>query len=168
MSGRQKHQKYNKKSRFKNSKIAVLAESIELKDKAILTAWIAGLLLLISLLWALTQGLQTHYLLRTVNSVLINNNDSRRVTAYIQMKKEKADLLGHWYQMYNSQDKMFVFTIFKDGILIPAGAIVSSNGKVDEIIPLSAHAAQVFNDLPDSILKMYANRIEETSQGERE
>ncbi|MDR0464035.1 MAG: hypothetical protein LBG94_02845 [Treponema sp.] len=169
MSNAQKHQKYSRKSRFKNSKIAVLAETLNFRDKAILTGWIAGLLILISLLWTLTQGLQTRYLLRTVNSVFVNSNDTRRITAPLQIKTGKADLLGYWYQMYNSPDIMFVFTIFKDGILIPAGAIVSANnGRVDEIIPLSAHAAQVFDDLPGSILQMYISRIEEVSRGEIE
>ena len=168
MSNAQKHQKYSNKNRFKNSKIAELADNFDLKDKAILTGWIAGLFLLISILWILTEGLQTHYLLRTVNSMFINNDDSRRIVSPLQIKSGKAGLLGHWYQMYNSSDRMFVFTIFKDGILIPAGAIVSDNGKVKDIMPLSAHAVQVFNTLPDSIMRMYISRIEETSQGEAE
>ncbi|MCL2214633.1 MAG: hypothetical protein FWC06_05415 [Treponema sp.] len=167
MSNVQKHQKYNKKNRFKNTKIARLAEALDLKDKAVLTGWITGFLLLISLLWTLTGGLQTHYLLRAVNNIFINNNDSRRITSHIQLKSEKAEMLGYWYQMYNSSDKMFVFTVFKDGILIPVGAIVSANGKVDEIIPLSAHAVQILGNLPDSIIMMYISRIEEISQGER-
>ena len=116
-----------------------------MKDKAILFGWIAGLLLLISVLWILTQPLQTYYLLRTVNNVFINNNDPRRLSAFVQYRTPRAGLLGYWFLMHNSQNKMFVFTVFKDGILIPLGAVVSDYGIVEEVIPLSAHAAHVLN-----------------------
>jgi len=131
-----------------------------LKDKVLLFAWIAGLLLLISLIWIFTQGLQARYLLRTVNNVFISNSDPRRLQEVYRQKHGKADVLGYWYSMHNSTDKMFVFGAFKDGVLIPLGAIVSANGTVNEVIPLSAHAVQVFDDLPKSILQMYINRIE--------
>jgi hypothetical protein len=69
-------------------------------------------------------------------------------------------MMGYWYSLYNSQEMMFVFNFFMDGILIPLGAVVSADGNVVEVIPLSAHALQVFNDLPQSILQMYIRRIE--------
>jgi len=134
-----------------------------LKDKAVLFAWVAGLLLLISAIWILTQPIQSFYLMRSVNNVLINNNDPRRLTGFIPFKSEKANLLGYWYSMHGSTDKMFIFSVFQDGILVPLGAIVSAEGKVNEMIPLSAHAAQVFDALPESILQMYAIRIESNS-----
>ncbi|MCL2442442.1 MAG: hypothetical protein FWD13_03140 [Treponema sp.] len=136
----------------------------DLKDRGILLAWITGLLLLISLIWILTQPLHTNNLMRTVNNVLINNNDSRRLSAFIKQKAGKANLLGYWYSINNSSDKMFVFTFFQDGVLVPLGAIVAANGTVEEIIPLSAHAVQVFSALPESILQMYINRIEATAR----
>jgi hypothetical protein len=131
-----------------------------MKDKAILLGWITGLLLLISVIWIVTQRAQAFNLLRAVNSVFMNNNDSRRISEIIQVKAGKAEALGYWYQMYNSTDKMFVFTAFQDGILIPLGAVVTPNGIVSEILPLSAHAAQIFDTMPKSILKIYTNRIE--------
>jgi len=132
----------------------------ELKDKAVLMGWIAGLLMLISLIWILSQQAQAHYLLRSINNVFINNNDERRVINYIQKKPGKTGLMGYWYSMYNTKENMFVFTLFKDGILVPLGAIVSETGNVQEIIPLSAHAVQIFNNLPQSILQIYIRRIE--------
>jgi len=134
-------------------------KAFDFKDKTIFLGWITGLLALIALLWILTQPLQTYYLLRTVNNVFIASSDSRRLTAYAG-QKEKAGLLGYWYSMYNYDGKMFVFAVFRDGILIPLGAIVSANGKVEEIIPLSAHAVQTFDSLSESILKIYVTRIE--------
>jgi hypothetical protein len=131
-----------------------------LKDKAILLAWIAGLLILICVLWILTQPVQAKYLLRTVNSVFITAGDSRRVASHISRSGGKAGLLGYWYSMYNSADQMFVFTFFQDGIFVPLGAVVSSDGSVNDIIPLSAHAVKVFDNLPQNILQMYVTRIE--------
>ena len=136
-----------------------------LKDRAVLFAWVAGLLLLISLIWIFTQPLQSNYLLRAVNSVFINNNDDRRLAAVISYNsdegiKQSLTLFGYWYSMHNSTDKMFIFTVFQDGILVPLGAIVSADGIVSEILPLSTHAAQVFESLPDSILRVYVSRIE--------
>jgi len=142
-----------------------LEEIKKLKNKALFYGWIIGLLILTSLFWILTQQPQTFNLMRTVNNVLIHNNDSRRVAAHTQVKTANAGILGYWYLMYNSPDKMFVFTLFHDGILLPLGAIVSPNGTVNDVIPLSAHAAQVFDDIPESIFKTYIKRIEDTASG---
>jgi len=131
-----------------------------LKDKAILSCWIAGLLILISIVWIFTQNIQTFHLLRTVNNVLISNNDSRRVYAFIPGKTAKKGLLGYWYSMSNPANQMFVFTVFQDGILVPLGAVVSSYGTVEEIIPLSAHAVQIFENLPQGFLQTYIDKIE--------
>ncbi|MCL2802070.1 MAG: hypothetical protein FWD28_09965 [Treponema sp.] len=132
-----------------------------MKDKAILIGWIIGLLLLISLIWILTAPLQSHYLLRTVNNILINNEDPRRLSEPVKQPRSKAEPLGYWFSISGSTDKMFVFGVFQDGILVPLGAIVSSNGSVKQLLPLSAHAVQSFEIIPKSILQMYVSRIEE-------
>jgi len=137
-----------------------------LKDKAILVAWVAGLLLIISVIWIFSQPLQSRYLMRTVNSIFINNNDTRRLSSPAPRMTDNVNLLGYWYSMNNSQDKMFVFAVFHDGILIPLGAVVSPGGNVDELIPLSAHAVQVFDFIPKSILRMYVMRIETAAAAE--
>jgi len=134
-----------------------------MKDKAIMFGWILGLLLIISVLWIVSQPMQARHLLRTVNNILLNNNDTRRVSAYVQPKSGKANIFGYWYTISASQDKMFVFTAFQDGILIPLGAFVSQECIVKEIIPLSAHAVQVFDAFPKSILDIYSARIEEAA-----
>lgn len=136
----------------------------ELKDRAILLGWIAGLLIIISVIWIFSQPLQANYLLRTVNNVLINNNDSRRVLKYMPGKPGRAGLIGFWYSMYNSSELLLVFTVFQDGILVPLGAVVSANGNVEEIIPLSAHAVQIYEKMPQSILQIYIKRIENTAK----
>jgi len=134
-----------------------------LKDRGILLAWVAGLLLLLTLIWILTQPVQANTLMRAVNSSLVNNDDSRRLGSFIPAKKGRAGLLGYWFSMYNSTDRMFVFGVFQNGILIPLGAIVSADNKAYEIIPLSAHAVQIFDEISESILQVYIGRIEETA-----
>ncbi|MCL2410662.1 MAG: hypothetical protein FWC97_03370 [Treponema sp.] len=137
-----------------------------LKDKALIFAWIAGLLLLISLLWIVTQNLQSNYVLRTVNNVLISNNDPRRLSSPLRsgFAETASNLFGFWYSMHNSTDIMFVFGVFQDGIMVPFGAILSDYGRVNEVIPLSAHAAVIFDGLPESVLQMYITRIEGNRQ----
>jgi hypothetical protein len=136
---------------------------IKLKDKAILLGWVAGIFIIISIIWSGTQRIQTHNILRAVNNVFINNDDSRRLSAYIPVNTDKAEMMGYWYSFYDSKEMMFVFNFFLDGILIPLGAVVSVDGNVIEVIPLSAHAVQVFNDLPQNILQIYIKRIEAAS-----
>jgi hypothetical protein len=131
-----------------------------LKNRAISFGWIIGLLFFLSLLWILTQPVQKHYLLRTINNVLIANGDSRRVMDYKGVKDGKTGLLGYWFLMYDSPGSMFVFAAFQDGILIPLGAVVSADGAVEDIIPLSDHAAQITDKLPASVLQVYVTRIE--------
>ena len=132
----------------------------DVKDRAVLTSWVLVLLLLTCLIWVLTQPMQTNYLLRAVNNVFNNNNDTRRLSEYLPRKTKNPGLMGYWYSMNNTTDKMFVFAIFHDGILVPLGAVVSDDGFVKEVIPLSAHAVQIFNNLPENIIKIYIARIE--------
>jgi diphthamide synthase subunit DPH2 len=137
-----------------------MKHSGKIQEKAILYGWVVLILFLMSLLWAVTTGAQKHNLLRSVNSVLVASGETKRISDYSGPHIGKAGLLGYWYSIINSQDKMFVFTVFQDGILIPLGASVTAAGSVYEIIPLGAHAVQVMEKMPESILKIYITRIE--------
>ena len=132
-----------------------------IRDKAVFSGWIAGLLIAVCLLWIFTRPLQERYLLRTVNRVFIASGDSRRLGARLAKPSGKSSLLGYWYSMLDSTDRIFVFGAIQDGILVPCGAVVSANGEVREIIPLSVHAGQVLDNIPQSIMRMYARRIEQ-------
>jgi hypothetical protein len=134
------------------------------KNKAISFCWIAGLLIFIAMLWILTQPLMARYLLRTVNRVFINTGQPHRIASSLAPGRENSSLLGYWYSMVNSQDRMFVFTIMRDGILIPLGVIVSPEGDLKDMIPLSAHAMQIMDELPDKVQQMYASRIEKAAK----
>ncbi|MDR1251559.1 MAG: hypothetical protein LBK62_05270 [Treponema sp.] len=132
----------------------------ELKGRAIFLAWIAGILLAGLLLWSLTQSLQARNLLRAVNKVLISLEDSRRLSAPLGRRAVTTNPMGIWYSMLGSSASMFVFPIMWDGILIPCGALVSSEGKVEELLPLTGHARQVLDQLPQGLVQLYVRRVE--------
>jgi hypothetical protein len=136
----------------------------KIKDRAVLAGWIAGLLIAISLLWIITQPLQSRYLLKSVNRILVSKGDPRRLIEVLPKNDIKPPLLGFWFSMFNTTEKMFVFPVFQYGIFITLGAIVLPDGKVDEIIPLSVHAVQKMENISKSILQIYIVRIETALQ----
>ena len=130
-----------------------------IRDRAVFFGWIAGLLIAIALIWIAAKPLHARYLMVTVNKVLINSGDDRRLSSYLEGPKGNG-MLGYWYTMTGTNDLMFVFAIFQEGILVPCGAIVKDDGEVGEIIPLSAHAGQVFNKIQKNVMRIYIQRIE--------
>ena len=132
----------------------------EIKDRAIFIGWISGLIIMICVLWIIIRPFQARQTLRAVNKVLIATGDPRRINAHVSRPLGKHGPLGYWYSTVESIDQLFVFGVMTDGILVPCGAVVSANGKVEEIIPLSIHARQVLKDMPDGVVRVYINRIE--------
>ncbi|MDR1586621.1 MAG: hypothetical protein LBS57_04110 [Treponema sp.] len=138
----------------------------ELKDRAVFMGWIAGLVIAGALIWSLTQPLQVRSLMRSVNRTLALRGDSRRALAPYASRADGP--LGVWYSLVNSDSRLFVFAVMRDGVLVPCGAEVSGEGVVGEIIPLSAHAVQVLSGLPRGVLKTYIRRIENAAAGGKE
>jgi hypothetical protein len=91
--------------------------------------------------------------------------DSRRLAAPAGRRFITANPMGVWYSIANSESMMFVFAIMWEGILIPCGAQVSPEGKVEELLPLSAHARQLFGQLPQGIMRLYIRRVEAAAAG---
>ena len=142
-----------------------MKQIIDFKSNLTIICWITGLLLIISVFLIITQSVNEKYLMRTANNIFISREDPRRIIEFTAQNKKNSggvDLMGYWYNLFNSQDKFFIFTVIQDGILIPLGAVVS-NGYVIEVIPLSAHAEQIYDNLPQSILDMYIRRIENSA-----
>lgn len=136
-----------------------------IRDRAVFLGWIAGILIACALVWILTRPLQSRYLLRAVNKVFIATEDSRRLAASLEKPADGPSPPGYWYSMLESADRLFVFGAMWDGILIPCGALVTPEGTVAEIIPLSEHARQVLDALPPGVMKLYIRRIEAVSGG---
>jgi hypothetical protein len=131
-----------------------------IRDRSLLLGWIAGLIIVCGLVWTLTRPLQARYLQRAVNKVFISMNDSRRLAAPLARPWNTLGPLGIWYSMWDSEDRFLVFALMRDGILIPCGARVSPEGKVEEIIPLGRHAARVVDSVPRGVVNIHIRRIE--------
>jgi hypothetical protein len=139
----------------------------ELRDRAVFVGWIAGLVLAGALVWSLTQPLRVRMLMRSVNRTLVLQGDSRRLAAPFAAPRAEGPF-GVWYSLLNSGSRFFVFAVMRDGVLVPCGAEVSAEGKVEEIIPLGAHAGQVLGGLPRGLLKIHIRRIEKAAAGGKE
>lgn len=139
----------------------------ELKDKALFFGWIGGLVLIGAVAWTLSRPVLFLYLGRSVNQTMVSSGESLRLSAEQPLPPVKQSPLGVWYSIENSNDLFFVFPVFQDGILCLCGARLSPENTVSEIIPVSAHASQVFNRLPPGILKIYVRRIENSAAQRR-
>ena len=134
-----------------------------LKDKAILLGWITGLLLAAILLWALSFNFRSMRLMHTANRILVSMNDERRLAAPVSPPVAGPVPIGNWYRLAEPTDAdswFFVFVIMWNGILVPCGAQVNTDGQVTDILPLGSHAKKVIDRIPQGIMHMYINRIE--------
>ncbi|MCL2881150.1 MAG: hypothetical protein FWF29_12980 [Treponema sp.] len=132
----------------------------ELKDRLLLAAWIAGLALIGALAWRVSQPLLYSYLEHSVNLSMQASGETVRVTNARSVPSAKRAQLGMWYSVAGSEDMFFVFPVFQDGVLSVCGAILSPENKVERILPVSAHARQVFSQLAPGITGIYVQRIE--------
>ncbi|MCL2270479.1 MAG: hypothetical protein FWC24_03945 [Treponema sp.] len=133
-----------------------------LKDRAIFLGWIAGLVLIASLLWIFTFNFRSACLMHSANKILVSMNDDRRLSAPLPRPSGPAPL-GCWYRISGSDSLFFVFAILQGGILVPCGAEISGEGKVLNVIPLGSHALQMMDRLPRGMVQVYVNRIESSA-----
>ena len=131
-----------------------------MKDRAILVGWIVGLILIAALIWSLTFSFRSVGLMRSTNRILSAQNDTRRLSAPLSRQFAAPVPLGIWYSLADSDSLLFVFVIMRDGILVPFGAVLSSQGEVTELIPLGSHAHKVMGSLPQGLIQVYVRRIE--------
>jgi hypothetical protein len=137
------------------------AEAPSPREWAVFFGWIAGLVLIGGTVWFLTQPVRDRMLMNSVNRILARENGALlSAPLAAPLSSGRADPLGSWYGLENSNDVFFVFTLMRDGPLALWGARVSPGGKVEEILPLSGHARQIFADLPRGMLLTYIHRIE--------
>lgn len=145
-----------------------------LKDRAILCGWIAGLVLIAALLWSLSFPFRSVCLMNSVNKTLAAMDDPRRLSSalpynFAGTRLRSADPLGCWYRSENpsadtNNSLFFVFTIIREGILVPCGAEISEEGKITQIIPLGNHARQVMDQIPHGMIQVYIHRIESAAR----
>jgi hypothetical protein len=133
------------------------------RDAAVFLGWAAGLFLAGFLLWSLTGTARDRSLLRAVNRIFIQKGDIRRVDAPVPPRGH--GLPGNWYSLTQAGHTLFVFSAMSGGIMAPYAAFVNSQGKVDEIIPLSIHAEQFMPHFREGLMDIYIRRIESGTGG---
>lgn len=133
------------------------------KDRGIFAAWIAGTLLIGSLLWFITQPLRNRLLQENVNTLLAAMGQPYSLEAVVSRAElpETGVPLGTWYHLRNSDNRALVFALMSGGIRIPCIAFVSSAGKVTEIVPLNTREKA---GLGQGIRGAYIRRIEQYLQ----
>ena len=133
----------------------------ELKDRAVLAGWIGGLLLAGLLLWTVTVSLRGRFLMRAVNRILEEEGVPCRLASVMTGgNRAPGSPMGTWYTLTEGESLFFVFTLFREGITIPCGALVNPAGKVEELIPLSGHGAETMDRIPRGVIEVYIRRIE--------
>ena len=135
-----------------------------LKDRLILTGWIAGLVLAACVLWILTFSFRAGILMNSTNKILAQMEDDRLLSAPLQQSSGGSVPLGCWYKLNKTDNIFFVFAVIHDGILVPFGAEISEKGKAISLTPLGNHARQVMNRIPQGVLNVYMQRIESAAE----
>jgi hypothetical protein len=140
-----------------------------IKDRAVLVAWIAGLVLIASLLWFLSFPFRSTCLMNATNKILASmNNDGsgappKLLSAPLLRPFRGSAPLGCWYRVSDSNSLFYVFVLMNGGILVPCGAEINEEGKIGGIIPLGNHARQVIGRIPPNLIQAYASRIESSA-----
>ena len=138
-----------------------------LKDGFIFAGWVAGLLLIGALSWFFTRTIRAEFLQDSINSALIRMEDPRRLEAplvpgTIRSRKDYGPLSpqGYWFSLKGEVDCFLFFTLIADGLFLPCGAILSPEGKVKELIPMSIRGEKTLAQVPPGVIRLYIRRIE--------
>jgi hypothetical protein len=125
-------------------------------------AWIGGILLLGILLWLLTQPVRQGVIIRSVNRILAASGESRRLEAALSPwgMPGRAVQGGQWFSLAGSGDRALIFPVVSDGVLASCLAVLSPEGRIRTLIPLSGHARRIFPRIPPGVLGLYTRRIE--------
>jgi hypothetical protein len=135
----------------------------DLRDLGILLGWIAALILAGGLLWVLTQPVRTGLLLRAANRVLAFTQEPYRLESVIPPwgVSGRGSQLGVWYTLVNAEGRGVIFPVIINGSSVSFLAILSPEGSVDSLVPLSGNSVKAFTELSPAVRGMYIRRIEE-------
>ncbi len=129
----------------------------------ILAAWILGILVLGGLLWFLTQDFRDNRMVRTVNALLIHNNDKRRLVSRLPNDSEQGTPFRNYqrFSVWDSSDTAVIITLYDNAVPSVCAAFIDSNGNVIDMLPLNSHSAQVMARMEKKQLDIYKTHIEE-------
>jgi hypothetical protein len=142
-----------------------------MRDRAIFIGWIGGLLLLGGLLWFFTQPSRLMITGESVNRILSSRDYPRRLGSPLPRGQidRRSVPLGTWYALENLPDRTpagraLIFSMVAEGAQAPCMAVVSPDGRVEELIPLNDHGERMLKFLSGETMGIYIRRIE-NSQG---
>jgi hypothetical protein len=144
-----------------SEKIALLP--LPVKQWGFFAAWIGGLVLIGILLWGLTGSLRSQIIVASANKVLERSDVPYRLDKAIGTlgKPGRATQLGSWFTLRNNDGRAVVFPLMTGPNAAAALALLSREGKVESLIPLSTGAVQLFERLPAEVVQIYVRRAEE-------
>jgi len=134
-----------------------------IKDTMTFFGWIAALLLVAGICWAITQPIRNRFLVRAVNRVLAESGDARRLGEPAPSGANGSLLGGAWFTITGGtgvEGRVFIFSFIGEGTFFPCAAVMTRDGKLMEFIPLNSHGGRVIRRIPQGILNIYAKRIE--------
>jgi hypothetical protein len=133
-----------------------------IRDRAVFIGWIGGLLILGGLLWFFTQPVRLRITGESVNRILSVREYPRRLGSPLARGQIHRNLipLGSWYTLENTPGRALVFSLIAEGGQAPCVAMISPEGKVEELIPLNAHGEWLLKRLSGEALRIYLRRIE--------
>jgi hypothetical protein len=137
--------------------------SPKFKDSMILTAWIVGILVIGGLLWFFTQDVRDNRMVRRVNSILIENNDSRRLFSRLP-ENSKSENPFQNYQRYTlspSKEVAVIMSMYDNTVPAVCAAFLNAQGEVTDFVPLDFHSAQVMERMDTIKRNAYKTLIEE-------
>jgi hypothetical protein len=126
--------------------------SPKFKDPLIAGGWIVGILIIGGLLWYFTQDFRENRMLRTINAVLIQNNDKRRLQSALDDQR---------FSVVSSNGTAVLMTVYNNSIPSVYAVFLDEEGAMNDILPLDNHSAQALERLEKVQLDMYIQDAEE-------
>ena len=144
--------------KYTKHRIPWIKEPTLFKDSMIIIGWAVGLILLSGLCWYFAQPVKTRFLMNSVNQILEQSGDRRRVSEPIPMEISRMSGLGRWYN-FSDGTRVYIFTFIGEGAFFPCAAVMMADGRIEEFIPLGRHSTRMFQRVSPEIINIYAQRI---------
>jgi hypothetical protein len=129
-----------------------------LKDLGVFIGWLMGIFLLGGLLWYGTQHARANVMIRSVNTVLDALDDPRRLKDPLSFRSIQEQ--GGRFSLVGTNGRAVVFSIITEGTFVPFVAMISPEGKVEELVPLTDNPGYVWERLTPGTITIHTRRIE--------
>jgi hypothetical protein len=135
-----------------------VADVLKFKEPGIFGGWLLGIFLLGGLLWYYTQDVRARVMIRSVNLVLEAQDEPRRLQDPLIPRLTPEQ--GIRFSLVNAQGLAVVFSIISDGAFVPFAAMISPEGKVEKLVPLTGNSLRMADRLPRETIAIHIRRIE--------